>query len=132
MPDTTPPRLESFSVFDLNSDVVTFNFDKTINTSFIMLSATRLQDWYAVNNLDSTYNLTGGELLSENTAFINFTLTTENCNGVKVDTGLSTDGTSCWIRFSSLLVADMAEKQVRQVATLTDISDFDFVDSESA
>ena len=70
MPDTTPPRLKSFSVFDFNSDVVTFNFDKTINASFIMLSAARLQDWYAVNSLDSTYNFTGGELLSENTASI--------------------------------------------------------------
>ena len=49
---------------------------------------------------------------------------------MKVDTGLSTDGIFCWINFSSLLVADMAGNQVREVATLTDISDF--VDSESA
>ena len=130
VPDTTPPRLESFSVFDLNSGVVTLNFDETINASSIMLSAARLQDWYAVNNLDTTYSLQGGEVLSENTAFINFTLTTEDLNGVKVDTELCTDGTSCWIRFSSLLVADMAGNQVQEVATRTDISDF--VDSESA
>jgi len=70
VPDTTPPRLESFSVFDLNSGVVTLNFDETINASSIMLSAARLQDWYAVNSLDSTYSFTGGELLSENTASI--------------------------------------------------------------
>ena len=130
VPDTTPPMMVRFSVFDLDSGIVTLDFDETINASSIMLSATSLADWYEVSALETTYNLQGGQVLSQNLPYINFSLSTEDLNAVKADIQLCTDATACWIRFSSLLVADMAGNQVREVVVRTD--PIEFVTTERA
>ena len=130
VPDTTPPTMVQFTVFDLDSGVVTLNFDETINASSVVLSAASLADSYAVSTLNTTYSLQGGEVLSQNVAYISFSLSTTDLNAVKADIQLCTNATVCWIRFSSLLVADMAGNQVHEVVVRT--NDTDFVTTERA
>lgn len=83
-----------------------------------MLSAITLRDWFVFGpELDTEYMLTGGTIFTDNRAFIEFQLTMEDINAIKIDTRLCTDGTTCWLRFSSDFIADMAGNQIQEVVT---------------
>ena len=65
--DTTPPRLERFTDFDLDSGRFSIRFDETVNTTSVDLTELTFTDWYAMNSpqLNTVpFPITGGTVLS--------------------------------------------------------------------
>ena len=122
-PDTTPPMLSTFSAFDLNTGRLIIEFEETVNASSITLSEVTLTDWYSNERLASTpFNVSGGQVFSQNGPIVEFQLTSSDLNGIKADTVLCIAAQSCWIRFSPLFLEDLAGNQVQEVVIRADDS----------
>ena len=118
-PDITDPILTSFTLFDFNNETITLEFSETINVSSFDVTRVTLKRFaYRVTGgAPFQYlNLTGRRevLTKEDSTMLTFRLTVYDLNRIKQDTALCTltDGTNCYIEFSSDLLRDMAENPV--------------------
>ena len=117
--DMTSPILTSFTLFDFNNETITLEFSETINiSSFDVTRVTLKRFAYRVTGgAPFQYlNLTGHRevLTKEDSTTLTFRLTVYDLNRIKQDTALCTltDGTNCYVEFSSELLQDMAENRV--------------------
>ena len=107
IPDSTPPQLEAFSVFDFDEGFITLNFSETVNLTSFQVTEIRLQDLPDTPLVQ--YTLTNGIFSHYNKDTITINFTTLDLNAIKAQDGLCGQSRfQCWIRFSSTLVSDMA------------------------
>ena len=105
IPDVVGPILESFQL-NLTSEVLTLNFDETVNVSSLDFMSITLQ-----SSLDSPlthYDLTGGEILHDNSPMVHIQLDYHDLNQIKLDTDLATGSSNTVINLSDDAVNDLA------------------------
>ena len=120
-PDETDPSLQVFAEFDLNQGLLTLNFSETVNISSFRLKELILQDYFGDSSaLESVYSLTGGTIVTrDHSDMVIIQLSDSDLNAIKVDEELCTAQDNCWIKFSSLLVQDIAERNVTPIRNQT-------------
>ena len=120
-PDETDPSLQLFAEFDLNQGLLTLSFSETVNISSFRLEELILQDYYGDSSaLESVYSLTGGNIVTrDHSDVVTIQLSDSDLNAIKADEALCTAQDLCWIKFSSLFVQDIAERNVTPILNET-------------
>ena len=120
-PDITSPRLVTLTLFDLTNEVITLEFDETVNISSFNTSAITLKNFY--DSLISV-TLTGPDTLltiRDNTT-VSFMPTVYDLNRIKQIEELCTmvpgNPPNCYIEFPAHLVLDMAMNPVVPIDTV--------------
>lgn len=114
--DSTGPLLIEFVLLDLTAEILTIQFNETVNiTSFNTSEVVLKRFWIDPLFPDPTFQflrLTGPDelLTDEDNTTISFMPTTFDLNRIKQDTTLCTlsPNPNCYIQFSEALVRDMA------------------------
>ena len=105
-PDITPPQLNGF-MFDANLGQLTLTFDETVNVdTFEPRAVTLLADPTQIPQ-DSSFMLSGGTVLTDNSTTVILQLTTSDFNDIKRLSDLAVEVDSIFITTSTGLVADM-------------------------
>ncbi|KAL5489589.1 hypothetical protein EMCRGX_G018699 [Ephydatia muelleri] len=117
-PDTTPPKLVAFSIYDLDKGIIQLQFDETVNASSISMTALHLDDWFEpTQNLHSQLYMTGGVVVSGNEAYVRVNLSTTDINSIKINGFVCASASTCWVRFGSSFAKDMSGNAVTVVVT---------------
>ena len=102
--DVTPPRLVAFTQFDLDSGLFTLIFSEPVNSS-----SADFTDVQFINNLrNPTVNVTLSEgFTTPDHREIDFQMTREDLNMIKISQMLCTARDDCWIRLPSFFINDI-------------------------
>ena len=102
--DVTPPRLVAFTQFDLDSGLFTLIFSEPVNSS-----STDFTDVQFINSLrNPTINVTLSEgFTTPDHIEIDFQMTREDLNMIKITQMLCTRRDDCWIRLPSFFINDI-------------------------
>ena len=103
-PDVSPPRLISFSELDLDAGTFTLIFSEPVNTSTVQFEDIQFVDDPFTPTVNVT--LTQGSTTPDHIE-VEFFLTNEDLNRIKVSPELCTDNTNCWIRLPSFFINDI-------------------------
>lgn len=106
VPDSTPPSLDHFDL-DLNSNVLTLVFTKTVNASTLQIGGITLQSYSAVNNATVSYTLTNGIFTSINSPVIQIQLSTFDSNLLRLLPILAKNASTAYISVANGTVYDM-------------------------
>ena len=100
--DTTRPRLLAFDL-DLNSNIMTFEFVETVNTSSINFTGITLQQ---SSNSSNQYTLTGGTLLELNdSTIVQFEITLQDLNTIKAQQ-IALVRSTTWLTIADFTILD--------------------------
>ncbi len=100
--DTTLPRLLAFDL-DLNSNILTFEFVETVNTSSINFTGITLQQG---SNTTNQYTLTNGTLLDlADSTVVQFELIRDDLNAIKAQR-IALDETTTWLTIEGYAILD--------------------------
>ena len=105
IPDTEGPNLESFRL-NLTSEVLTLNFDETVNVSSLDITSITLRS--SAVSPQARFTLTGGEILQENSHIVQIQLDYLDLNAIKLNTKLATGSDNTVIYFNEGAVEDLA------------------------
>ena len=111
-PDFVSPSLENF-LFDLDSGLILFNFDETINASSLDISALTFTD---MPNGAVIFTLNGVFANSSNGPRLELYITEEDLNAIKQNTSLLTSMSNAFLALGANFIADMNGNQLRAVA----------------
>ena len=103
-PDIIRPEIIVFSV-NLTSEIFSMIFSETVNASSLNFTAITLQDFFEAS---TSYTLTDGLLLSNDSTVIEFQMALEDLNEIKRNTDLFTIRSNSWITFTQYAIHDMA------------------------
>ena len=106
VPDTIPPSLDHFDL-DLNSNVLTLVFTKTVNASTLLIGGITLQSYGSVNNMTVSYTLTNGIFTNVNNPIIQIQLSTFDSNLLRLLPTLTKSANTTYISAISGAVYDM-------------------------
>ena len=120
-PDIIRPEIIVFSV-NLTSEIFSMSFSETVNASSLNFTAFTLQDFFEAT---TSYTLTGGRLLSEDSTEIEFEMALEDLNEMKRNTDLVTIRSNSWLTFTKYAIHDMAliPNRVRPVVDSPRVAD---------
>ncbi len=104
IPDTTSPQLVRFET-NLTSEILTLTFSETVNASSLNFNAFTLQDFFEAS---TSYTLTSGSVLEEDSTVIKLTLSLDDLNAIKRNTDLYTFRFNSWLSYTELAIHDMA------------------------
>jgi len=105
IPDMVGPNLESFQL-NLTSEILTLNFDETVNVSSFGLTKITLQSSAA--SPQARFALTDGEILHGNSHTVYIQLDYQDLNEIKLDTNLATGSDNTVISLSDDTTDDLA------------------------
>ena len=116
VPDLNPTGLDFFQLLDLDDGRLTLIFEETITASSVNLTELRLDDFPATGSSTQSVQLTGGEVLSEDSTNVTIRILTEDLNRIKSTVGLCTNGiTDCFIRLGADFARDTFGSTIRPV-----------------
>ena len=102
--DVTPPRLVAYREFDLNRGTFTLIFSEPVNGSSASFTDVQFSDRVA----DPTVNITLREgFTTPDHLEIDFSITREDLNAIKLIPGLCTSRDNCWVRLPSFFINDV-------------------------
>ena len=81
--DTNPPDISSFVLFDLDSGIVSFTFNETIDVSSINLTSLNFSDYYANTLIEATVSLTGGTVNTGDNDTLSFQISKKDLDAIK-------------------------------------------------
>ena len=113
-PDTSPPVLEQFAVFDRNEGFIVLSFSETINIDSLQPDQITLQSRSVAAT--EAYSLTGAVYARENTDVLTVNFTSSDLNALKSSLTLCSFREVCVIRFSQLLLQDTAGNNITAVS----------------
>ena len=102
VPDSTPPVLRTYDL-DMNLGQIIFTFDETVNAESLNGSLIVLQEGVESS---SSFQLTGGRVLTPDSTIVVFEISTDNLNYIKQQTNLATNGNNAFLRLLSTAVSD--------------------------
>ena len=103
--DVTPPRLVTYTDFDLNRGTFTLAFSEPVDGT--SADFTDIELWDKATNPVISLTLMSGQTISNNIR-VQFQLTLEDLNLIKSVNSLCTSATNCWIRLLSFFIYDFA------------------------
>ena len=106
IPDTTPPYLDHFDL-DLNSNVLSLVFSKTVNASTLKMGGITLQSYVSINNATVSYTLTNGVFMTIDRPVIQIQLTTFDSNQLRSLPILTKSSNTTYISMTSGTIYDM-------------------------
>lgn len=109
-PDTTSPQLlmKGFKSFDLDSGVLTLEFDEPVDVSTLNLTHSfQLQHHVTAGTSDQLYSVTDANSPSNDGRAININMSLPALNELKLNRRVCTSISNCWLAFSSFFISDM-------------------------
>ena len=110
-PDTTSPELESFDL-DMDTGIMTFTFDETINSELFHVDSLTLQSEVDTTDPLALYTLKGGDWTMVNSTTLTLNLTIDDQDEIKYRFVLAIDANTTFITFDKDLVRDMNSNTV--------------------
>ena len=114
-PDVTGPSLVAFTRFDLNTGVMQLSFSEPVRLSTADSKVISLHNWHGGSSLTTNFSLTGGQITSTDSLTLSLNIIAADLNTIKADTVLCVARQSCWVRFPTSFVEDMAGNAVKAV-----------------
>ena len=121
IPDTTSTTFEDFVLLDLDNGMISLRFEETIDASTVDPTAISLQDF--VGSFEQKIQLTGGEVLTDDSTYVNISITNDDLNIIKaLDKMCAVGTTDCFIRLTSSFANDTFGNPVSAVPDIIDVS----------
>ncbi len=105
IPDIVGPILEYFQL-NLTSEILTLNFDETVNVSSLDFQSITLQS--SLDSPQTDYVLLAGEIFHNNSHVVHIQLDNHDLNQIKLDTGLATNSDNTVIILNADAINDLA------------------------
>ena len=102
--DTTPPRLESFTI-DMDSGTLTMSFDETIESTLVNVSGITIQNQPLA--ISQWQQLTTSNSSMADSVYITVSLSPVDLNAVKTRLALATGQNDSYVRLTSAAISDM-------------------------
>lgn len=118
-PDVTPPQLDNFPIFDLDSGLFTLIFTEPVNGS--STDYTDVQFNNAPVNFNASVTLSEGFTTPDHIE-IDFHLSREDLNRLKNIPNLCTSRDDCWIRLPSFFITDIGMNPFIHSDYLSDVA----------
>ena len=113
-PDITRPELLNYTL-NLTSEILSLSFSETVDVTTLNLSQIVLQNDSA--DLLRHHRLTGGNILTGDSAFVDIRLSTSDLNDIKRFRDLVTNGNNTFLSFSSAFIQDMNSNSIVEISS---------------
>jgi len=112
-PDVTQPELWNFTL-NLTSEILSLYFSETVDVTTLNLSQIVFQN----DSVQQRYHrLTGGDILTGDSAFVDIRLSTEDLNDIKRFRDLVTSSNNTFLSISSDFIRDMNSNLIVEISS---------------
>ena len=113
VPDTTPPRVMSFDLLDLDSGIVTLVFSETIVSMRVWLRISMFHETF--ENATHEFKPFPADVITGDGPILTLQLSDEALDTLKLNTDLCTRASNCWLRLNYTFVKDVSDNFVTPI-----------------